>query len=169
MALVGTVRSNEPELPRQLLDIKHRDAFLCVCVHQQQDGCVLCPKERQKCPCQVQESGKRKPQVILDYNACQRAVDHLDQACGTYFCRRQTRRWPMCFFYHLIDISCYNAYVLFTSVNPTWNGAKSFRRRLFLEQVGRALTAPAMANRSRLTRAPSSVSLILQARAQVSD
>ena len=43
--------------------------------------------------------------------------------------------WRCC--YHLIDISCYNAYVLFTCVDPSFNSSKCFRRRLFLEQVGK--------------------------------
>ena len=88
------------------------------------------------------------------------------QACGTYSCRRQTRRWPMCLFYHMVDVSCFNAYVLFTSVDPSWNSGKSFKRRLFLQQLGRVLITPAIANRSRLPRGPFAASLVAQARSR---
>lgn len=64
---------------------------------------------------------------------------------------------------------CYNAYVLFTIVDPSWNSSKCFRRCLFLEEVARALTDPTMAKRSYLTRGPSKASPVLQAREQVHD
>lgn len=91
------------------------------------------------------------------------------QACGTYSCSRQTRRWPMCLFYNMINISCYNAYVC----SPLWTQAGTAPRAsggvFFLEQVGRGLIAPAMAKRRRLPRGPSAASLVLQAREQVHD
>ncbi|XP_070710531.1 piggyBac transposable element-derived protein 4-like [Pempheris klunzingeri] len=176
MALLGTLRSNKPELPPQLLNIKHREVLSSVFGFSHNKTAVsYVPKKgknvlllstRHREP-EVQESGKKKPQIILDYNKCKGAVDHLDQVCGTYSCRRQTRRWPMSLFYHMLDVSCYNAYVLFTAVDPSWNSAKNYRRRLFLEQVGRALVTPAMAKRKHLPRGPFAASLVLQAQGQV--
>lgn len=93
--------------------------------------------------------------------------DHLflfSQACGTYLCRRQTRRWPMCLFYHIIDVTCYNAFLLFTAIDPSWNSRKTYKRRLFLQDLGKALITPAMVTRSRLPREPFAASLVLQAR-----
>ena len=49
MALVGTLRSNKPELPLQHLNVRHREVLYCVCIHVQQDFCFLCPEERQEC------------------------------------------------------------------------------------------------------------------------
>jgi len=43
---------------------------------------VLVMSSRHREP-EVQESGKQKTQMILDYNACKGAVDHLDQV-STY-------------------------------------------------------------------------------------
>ncbi|XP_068189807.1 uncharacterized protein [Antennarius striatus] len=96
----------------------------------------------------------------MDYNRCKGAVDHLDQACGTYSCSRQTRRWPRCLFYHMVHVSCYNAFRLFLSVYPGWNSSRSTKRHLFLEQLGAALVTPAMENRPRMPRAPFSASLV---------
>ncbi|CAJ1069797.1 piggyBac transposable element-derived protein 4-like [Xyrichtys novacula] len=73
----------------------------------------------------------------------------------------------MCLFYHLVDVLCFNAYILFTSVDPSWNSGKNFKRRLFLQQLGRALIAPATANRSHFPRGPFAASLVLQAQGQV--
>ncbi|XP_031583572.2 piggyBac transposable element-derived protein 4-like [Oreochromis aureus] len=172
MALVGTLRINKPELPPQLLNIQHREVMSSVFAFSRNAALVsyvpkksrnvllLSTKHREP---QVENSGKKKPQIILDYNKCKGAVDHLDQVCGTYSCRRRTRRWPMCLLYHMIDVSCYNAFVLFTAVDTEWNKGKRYCRRLFIEQVGRALITPTMMNRSHLPRTPFAVSLVLQA------
>ena len=88
MALVGTLRSNKPEFPLQLLNIRHREVLYSVFAFTRNRTAVsyvlkkgknvLVLSSRHQEP-EVQESGKRKPQIILDYNRCKGAVDHLDQ------------------------------------------------------------------------------------------
>uniref|UniRef100_A0AAX7VMN6 PiggyBac transposable element-derived protein domain-containing protein n=1 Tax=Astatotilapia calliptera TaxID=8154 RepID=A0AAX7VMN6_ASTCA len=172
MALVGTLRLNKPELPPQLLNIREREVLSSVFAFSRNRAVVsYLPKKRKNVVVlstrhrqpQVQDFGKKKPQIILDYNKCKGAVDHLDQVCGTYSCRRKTRRWPMCLFYHMIDVSLYNAFILFTAVEPEWNRRKRYRRRLFIDEVGRALITPTMMTRARLPRTPFAASLVLQA------
>ncbi|XP_005914596.1 piggyBac transposable element-derived protein 4 [Haplochromis burtoni] len=172
MALVGTLRINKPELPPQLLNIRHRELMSSVFAFSRNATLVsyvpkksrnvllLSTKHREP---QVEISGKKKPQIILDYNKCKGAVDHLDQVCGNYSCRRRTRRWPMCLLYHMLDVSCYNALVLFTAVDTEWNRGKHHIRRLYIDQVGRALITPTMMKRNYLPRTPFALSLVLQA------
>lgn len=88
MALVGTLRINKPELPPQLLNIRHREVMSSVFAFSRNTALVsyvpkrsknvllLSTKHREP---QVENSGKKKPQIILDYNKCKGAVDHLDQ------------------------------------------------------------------------------------------
>lgn len=45
----------------------------------------------------------------------------------------------MALFYNVVDIACYNAYVLYNILNPNINKGKSHRRRLFLLALGREL------------------------------
>lgn len=78
----------------------------------------------------------------------------LLQACGTYTCRHRTHWWPMCIFYHIIDVSCYNAFVLSKAIDPSWQRGKSLRRRIFMEEQGKALVTPVMTTRGRLPRGP---------------
>ncbi|XP_019734643.1 piggyBac transposable element-derived protein 4-like [Hippocampus comes] len=70
---------------------------------------------------QLEEGPQKKPNIILAYNKSKGAVDHLDQACSAYTTQRRTPRWPMCLFYHILDISLFNAFVLFVAINPKWN------------------------------------------------
>lgn len=80
---------------------------------------------------------------------------------GTYSCRRRTSRWPLALFHHVIDVSLYNGYVLWTAVDPGWQQGKSYRRRLYIEEVGETLVKPQMAKRERLPR-PSLIAELLK-------
>ena len=86
MALVGTLRSNKPELPLQLLNVRHSEVLYSVFAFTRNRTAVSYVLKKGKNVLvlrlqepEVQESGKRKPQIILDYNRCKGAVDHLDQ------------------------------------------------------------------------------------------
>ncbi|KAJ8415614.1 hypothetical protein AAFF_G00425940 [Aldrovandia affinis] len=40
------------------------------------------------------------------------------QVVGTYSCRRKSSRWPLTLFYNILDVSAYNAFVLWVSCGP---------------------------------------------------
>ncbi|XP_019736039.1 LOW QUALITY PROTEIN: piggyBac transposable element-derived protein 4-like [Hippocampus comes] len=150
-SLVGTIRRNKSELPAQMTQITERQPLSSIfCFTRDMALVSYVPKKGKnvlllstvhKKP-KVEAGGKRKPEIVLDYNKCKGAVDHLDQACGTYSTRRRAQRWPMCLFYHLLDVSAFNAFILYTHVNPGWNAKKLYKRRLFLEELGHALIMP---------------------------
>lgn len=82
------------------------------------------------------------------------------QVVGTYSCKRGTRRWPMALFYNLINVSAFNAFVLWVAVEPSWNQEKTFKRRLFLEELGRMLVHPQMERRERLPHTPAAAAMV---------
>ena len=84
----------------------------------------------------------------------------MDQMVRTYSCKRKTNRWPVALFSNLMDISAFNAYILWTEINPGWEKNKLYKRRLFLEQLGEALADAHIKRRSRLPSAAASVSII---------
>ncbi|XP_057693575.1 uncharacterized protein LOC130916694 [Corythoichthys intestinalis] len=75
------------------------------------------------------------------------AIEAMTTACVTYSCCRRALRWPMCEFFHMLDISSYSAFVLLTEIYPEWNVKKSYKRRLFLEELGKALIRPEVLKR----------------------
>ncbi|KRY06858.1 hypothetical protein T12_2873 [Trichinella patagoniensis] len=79
------------------------------------------------------------PDIILHYNNTKGGVDNLDKMTSTYSCQRMTARWPLIVFYTIIDVSAYNANVLWTEKHRTWNARRLHKRRLFLEELGKAL------------------------------
>lgn len=52
----------------------------------------------------------------------------------------------------MIDVSAFNAFVLHTTANPTWNSGKVNKRRLFLEELGKNLVTEEQKRKVRLPR-----------------
>ena len=49
----------------------------------------------------------------MDYNTGKKGVDQFDQNIEHFTCRRKTVRWPLLFFYNMIDVSAFNAFLIF--------------------------------------------------------
>jgi hypothetical protein len=62
--------------------------------------------------------------------------------------QKKTNRWLMILFYNIIGVTAYNAFILWTTINPNWNGNKLTKRRLFLEQLGKELIKTHISSRS---------------------
>jgi len=73
----------------------------------------------------------KKPEIVLDYNKAKGGVDHLEQMCTMYTTRKQTLRWPKCVFQHMVDVSAYNAFILWLDVTER----KNIKRRQFLKML----------------------------------
>ncbi|XP_058629717.1 piggyBac transposable element-derived protein 4-like [Onychostoma macrolepis] len=110
----------------------------------------------------------RKPDVILDYNKTKGGVDCLDQMVAAYTCKRKSNRWPMVVFSNMLDVSALNAFVLWSGINPAWNAGKTFRRRIFLEELGKALVSPLIQRRKSVPRGAASLRMLNQIRGQPS-
>nr|XP_015801530.2 piggyBac transposable element-derived protein 4 [Nothobranchius furzeri] len=170
ICLVGTVRRTKPELPPQLLQTRSRAVLSSLFAFTSTATAVsYIPKHRRNVlllstkhhRVQIQEGPQQKPTPFIDYNRCKGAVDNLNRLVATYSCRRKTRRWPMALFCNILDVSAYNALVLWLSVEPAWNQQKkSIRRRLFLQELGSSMVRPAQARRTRLPLSSSAAALL---------
>lgn len=61
------------------------------------------------------------PKLIKEYNAHMGGVDLMDSFLGRYKIRMKSRKWYMRIFYHLLDLSVINAWILYKKVS-TKNG-----------------------------------------------
>lgn len=57
------------------------------------------------------------PRVIKEYNAHMGGVDLMDSFIGRYRIRIKSRKWTTRLFYHLLDMTVINAWVLYKKVN----------------------------------------------------
>lgn len=110
----------------------------------------------------VSSRSDKKPTIILDYNKNKGGVDNLDKLTATYTCQRMTRRWPMAVFSNILDVSAYNAFVLWTHIHPGWNTKKNNKRRIFLEELGSSLVKAHIEQRKRVSRDPIAAAVIRQ-------
>ncbi|XP_049906487.1 piggyBac transposable element-derived protein 4-like [Epinephelus moara] len=172
ITLVGHIHNSKPELPPALLQTRGRvinsavfafrkKATLVSYIGMPRKNIILLSTKHRK-P-EVTSGKSRKPQMVVDYNRWKKGVDVLNQLVATYSCRQRTRRWPMALFHHIIDVSAVNASILWTAAQPNWKQGNLTRRRLFLEELGRALTFPLMATRQRLPHQPGAAAMVTQA------
>ncbi|KAM3911226.1 piggyBac transposable element-derived protein 4-like [Leptodactylus fuscus] len=131
LTMLGTVRKNKPELPQDILS--KREVYSSTFYFSGNTTVVsYVPKKPKQVILMstmhhdnaVSDREDRKPDIILDYNATKGAVDTLDQVISTYTCKRKTNRWPMIIFYNILDVSAYNAFVLWREIDPDWNRNK---------------------------------------------
>lgn len=50
----------------------------------------------------------KKPHIIVDYNRTKEGVSTTDNLALAYTCKRGTRRWPVCSFYSVLDLTVIN-------------------------------------------------------------
>lgn len=156
--IVGTIRSNKPELPRIFAskeDAKTRGAFSSVfcysgpcqlvsyTTHSKKNVMLLSTAHAQE-EINPQTS---KPTVIHDYNKHKGGVDTFDKMLRGFTCKRKTNCWPMAMFYNIVDVAALAAFRLFEMCHPSWNLNKSEKRNFFLKELAFDLAEPHLRNR----------------------
>ncbi|KRX35412.1 Conserved oligomeric Golgi complex subunit 4 [Trichinella murrelli] len=125
-----------PELPRELLQLQGRKLDSSTFAFS--EDCTI-----------VSYRPKMNNNVIV-----------LNKMTSTYSSQRMTARWPSVICYNIIDVSAYNAYVLWTEKHPAWNVGRLHKRRLFVEELGKALVKPEMMRRNALLRTAATKSAV---------
>lgn len=157
LTLVGTIRANKKELPREFLKNRRREENSSIFGFQNDITIVsYVPKKSravnllstQHHTNSISEREDRKPDIILMYNSTKGAVDTVDQSVHTYSCARQTRRWPNKILFNILDVACLNSFLLWKVSHPDWNRNKNFKRRLFLIELSKSLMREQMQARA---------------------
>ncbi|XP_042164360.1 piggyBac transposable element-derived protein 4-like [Oncorhynchus tshawytscha] len=161
LTMVGTVRKNKAELPPALLESRGRQVLSSRFTFTPTATLVSYLAKRNKnvlllstlhTEGHISDRRDKKPDLILDYNCNKGGVDNLDKVVGTYSCRRMTARWPLVVFHNILDVSSYNAIVIWREIKPDWMPGKRNKCRVFLEQLGKALVKPLIQRRQHLPR-----------------
>lgn len=148
LTIVGTLRANKKEIPPELLNNKQRpigSSMFCY------DGnCTMVsykPKNNKNVLLLSTTHGtgtlapSGKPNIIEFYNSTKGAVDTFDQMCGNMSCSRKTQRWPLCYFFGILDMSVINSYVIYVH-NLVNKSQKPKSRRSFVKEILEKLTEP---------------------------
>ncbi|XP_049316958.1 piggyBac transposable element-derived protein 4-like [Bactrocera dorsalis] len=177
LTVLGTLRKNKPQIPLNLLDTKkpvfsstfafNSKMVLVSYIPKKNKNVILLSTNHNKI--EIHDSEQKKPKTIMDYNATKGAVDFLDKMVSAYSCKRMTRRWPVAIFHNMIDISCFNAYVLYCDTNPDWKQKSKIQRRLFLEKLGMELVNDHIDRRKTFPRTNASLELVQRMKTGVTE
>lgn len=159
ITMVGTLRKNKPEIPKEMLVTKNRPVYTTIFLYNEENNHQLLSFHQKKGKVVLLAStmhdsptvsvSSNKPEAIEFYNSTKGGVDTFDQLCKNYSCSRRTRRWPLAVFYGLLNAAGINAFVIWTIKNAS-RGNKQQSRLEFLHNLGLDLATPFM--QSRLTR-----------------
>lgn len=155
ITLLGTVRKNKPDTPKELNIYKNRQEYSSLFVFTKNLTMVsYMPKKNkmvhvlssQHQDTSISDREDKKPIMILDYNATKGAVDNADKLIGEYSTVRGTRRWPLRLFMHIIDVCALNAFIIYKIKYPPKKSTNQYRKH-FLISLGKDLTLPQIKNR----------------------
>lgn len=161
ITMIGTIRKNKTSIPSEILQTKGRERYSSTFAFTDDATLVSYIPKKNKCVVlqstlhkdeKIDQSLQRKPEIINDYNKTKGAVDTLDKMVATYTTKRKTNRWPVVVFSNILDISAYNAFVLYCKINKSWKKDCSYQRRIFLENLGEKLIKKHMETREHLPR-----------------
>ncbi|XP_046397016.1 piggyBac transposable element-derived protein 4-like [Ischnura elegans] len=155
LTIVGTIRKNKAELPLEIVFVKNRDEYSSIFLFRKNMTLMSYIPKKKKNVLMISSmhsdisidpttGEKKKPEMISFYNSTKGGVDTVDEMCATYSVARNTRRWPMVVFYHLMNTLGINAFVIFRNLHPEIKT----NRRTFLREIAKGLTKPFIAQRS---------------------
>ena len=94
----------------------------------------------------------KKTHMILNYNQRKDGVDMFDGNLEEFSCQRKTEKWPLLFFYNIVDAAANNAYILMKKC-----GRYSKSKKYFLKNLSFQLAKSAVENRLGLPKRKYSV------------
>ena len=121
--VVGTIRP-KPYLPISAVNNCKLDIGESVCAYNYEDKITLqCTRANKVKRVMLVSSIHHKPTMVdrkktdiqMFYNSTKGGVDTFDQLCAASSCSRKTRRWPLCFFYGMLNIALVNAYIVYSA------------------------------------------------------
>lgn len=140
--ILGTTRSNRREIPdeaRTLAVRKDKPIYSSMFLKDTSSPITLttykCKKSKSVHMMSSMHMGnincdntpKRKPDTVIDYNRTKFGVDILDSMARLYSVKPGCRRWPFHVFCNILDIAAINAWVIFKRSNQS-----NITRRQFL-------------------------------------
>ncbi|XP_071053828.1 piggyBac transposable element-derived protein 4-like [Onthophagus taurus] len=139
----GTMRMNRQEVPKEIREKKlkkgeitafQRGKVMVLKWRDKKDVCMLSTvhnSARETTKKRDKDGGLiKKPKVIIDYNNTMGGVDRLDQHLHDYpIARKRGKKYYKKIFFHLLDMSLWNAFVLYNKNGGQKNNLQ-FRQAL---------------------------------------
>ena len=133
ISIVGTVNRIRKEIPQEIKKMKE-DLFTTkifkhdcctLTVYQAKTAKNVLLLSTMHSTVDIGDDRKSKPETVTFYNSTKFGVDVVDQMARKYTVNAASRRWPVQFFYNILDLAAINAHILYKLVT----GSKISRRR----------------------------------------
>lgn len=151
MTLLGPIMKTREEVPLEFKLIKKRsvcssifgfreNATLMSYYNNQKNRIVLLLSSRHfTSDISDTDNVKKQPRMLIDYYRTKDAVDKMNNVIKMYTVMRKTRRWHLAVLFNMIDISVFNAFIIWLHFNPTWQENNTHKRRQFIIELSRQL------------------------------
>lgn len=154
LTCIGTLRKNKREIPPPFLPNKSKSALSSQFAFDREKTLVSFTPKVNKSVILLStmhnkeeiNSVTQKPVIIDDYNATKGGVDTFDKMMHNYTTARGTRRWPLRFFFGMLDQAGINSMILYVETKHPNIPANKFRCR-FLKTLALQLAEPHMKRR----------------------
>lgn len=161
LTLIGTMRGNRREVPSNFLADKEREKYsslfgyhekatLVSYIHKPNKAVIALSTMHRDGKIDPSTNEERKPVIITAYNETKFGVDILDKMCHQYNTSRNSRRWPLTLFFHLMNVGGVNAINIYKANNNYENVV----RREYLSTLAIELMKPAVHRRMCIENIP---------------
>lgn len=171
LSYVGTLKKNKWQIPKEMKELKTREAFSSVFAFRKEATMVSYVPQNKNNKKNVllissmhsdgsideDTENRKKPEIITYYNHHKIGVDMVDKMSSAYNVQRGTRRWPMVVFSTILNVAGINSQIIYLG-----NGNEVSCRRNFIRDLGRELIMDQMVIRSQLARLPRSLTIRLR-------
>lgn len=158
LTCVGTLRKNKRCIPPNFLPHRRRNIESYLFGFQKTMTLVSYVPKKNRCvillstmhnDSTIDEENKNKSEINKYYNSTKGGVDTLDQMVHTYSVKRKTNRWPLVYFFNIIDVCGVASFVIWRNIHPDWHISKKRRlRKIFLREITTELVLGQIRRRS---------------------
>lgn len=164
LTYIGTLKKNKPEIPECFLPNKERESKSSIFGFQDKCTLVSYVPQKNKAVCAIStmhynkaidgDTGdEKKPCIITSYNQTKHGVDILDKMCRHYDVCRNSHRWPLTIFFHVMNVGAVNAINIYRANKNDEN----ISRRTFLKELAYQLMEPAIRRRVAMDTLPKEI------------
>ena len=122
----------------------HHDATACSYVPKKEKEVMLLSSIHMSG--EVSETLSAKPKIMNYCNKTKGGVDTIDKMLSEYIVKRRTLRWPLAFFYNMIEVTGLACYIIYREHNPRFKAID--QQRKFLKELANMLCMPSIETRS---------------------
>ena len=121
ITVVRTLKKNKREIPAEFFPNKQKPISSSMFGFQKHATLVSFTPKKNKSVVLLStmhrdaavDAETKKPEIIHFYNSTKGGIDTVDQLYGNYSVSKRTRRWPLCIFFHLVNIAGVNGQILY--------------------------------------------------------